>query len=45
MNANKGALVVVGDNDEIMGLVEGGFNINCQFTDLHYMNLPKWMVP
>ncbi|NLK00950.1 MAG: DNA integrity scanning protein DisA [Clostridia bacterium] len=41
LNANKGALVVVGDNDEIMGLVEGGFNINCQFTDSALYELAK----
>jgi len=41
LRAKKGALIVVGDSKEIMDIVEGGFNINCEFTPSALYELAK----
>ena len=39
--AKSGALVVVGDDEDIMELAEGGFEINCEFTPSVLYELAK----
>ena len=39
--ANTGALIVVGDSPEVMNLVTGGFQIDCEFTPARLYELAK----
>jgi diadenylate cyclase len=41
MHANTGGLIVVGDSPEVMNLVTGGFNIDCEFTPARLYELAK----
>lgn len=41
VNAKTGALIVVGDGEEVLKIVDGGFNINCEFTPPHLYELAK----
>lgn len=41
VNAKTGALIVVGDGEEVLKIVDGGFNINCEFTPSHLYELAK----
>lgn len=41
LHADTGGLIVVGDNPELMGLVSGGFNIDCEFTPSRLYELAK----
>ena len=41
MQANTGALIVVGDSPEVMNLVTGGFQIDCEFTPARLYELAK----
>ncbi len=41
VRAKTGALIVIGDSDEVMGLVDGGFNINSELTPAHLYELAK----
>lgn len=41
VRAKTGALIVVGDSEEIMKIVDGGFNINSEFTPAHLYELAK----
>ncbi|HHV15129.1 MAG TPA: DNA integrity scanning protein DisA [Gelria sp.] len=39
--ANTGGLIVVGDSPELMDIVSGGFDINCEFTPARLYELAK----
>lgn len=39
--ARTGALIVVGDTPQVMSLVDGGFNINCEFSPAYLYELCK----
>lgn len=41
LHADTGGLIVVGDNPELMGLVSGGFHIDCEFTPARLYELAK----
>ncbi|WP_427340399.1 DNA integrity scanning diadenylate cyclase DisA [Caloranaerobacter sp. DY30410] len=41
VRAKTGALIVVGDSDEVLKIVDGGFNINSDFTPAHLYELAK----
>lgn len=41
MHANTGGLIVVGDSPEVMSIVTGGFNIDCEFTPARLYELAK----
>ena len=41
LQANTGALIVVGDSPELMKIVSGGFYINCEFTPARLYELAK----
>ena len=41
LHADTGGLIVVGDNPELMGLVSGGFQIDCEFTPSRLYELAK----
>lgn len=41
LQANTGGLIVVGDSPELMKLVSGGFEINCEFTPARLYELAK----
>lgn len=41
LRAKMGALVVVGDSQTIMELVDGGFTLNCEFTPAGFYELAK----
>lgn len=41
LQANTGGLIVVGDSPEVMNLVTGGFNIDCEFTPSRLYELAK----
>ncbi|MFC7394818.1 DNA integrity scanning diadenylate cyclase DisA [Scopulibacillus cellulosilyticus] len=41
LRANTGGLIVVGYDDKVKGLVEGGFSINCPFTPANLYELAK----
>ncbi len=41
LRANTGALIVVGDSEEVLGAVDGGFNINCEMTATRLYELAK----
>jgi diadenylate cyclase len=41
LRAKTGGLIVVGCNDRIMGLVDGGFKIDCRFSPAYLYELAK----
>ncbi len=41
LQANTGGLIVVGDSPELMNLVSGGFNIDCEYTPARLYELAK----
>src|SRR5665647_1008704 len=41
LQANTGALIVVGDSPAVMNLVTGGFHIDCEFTPARLYELAK----
>ncbi len=41
LQARTGGLIVVGDSPEVMGIVTGGFNIDCEFTPARLYELAK----
>ncbi len=41
LRAKTGAIIAVGDNEEVLGIVDGGFNINCQLTPARLYELAK----
>ncbi len=41
LRAKTGGLIVIGDSEEIMSLVDGGFNINADFTPAYVYELAK----
>ncbi|HWP98341.1 MAG TPA: DNA integrity scanning diadenylate cyclase DisA [Syntrophomonadaceae bacterium] len=41
LQANTGGLIVVGDSPDLMNLVSGGFNIDCEFTPSRIYELAK----
>ena len=41
VSARTGALIVVGDGEEVLKIVDGGFNINCEFTPSNLYELAK----
>jgi diadenylate cyclase len=41
LQANTGGLIVVGDSPELMNIVSGGFNIDCEFTPARLYELAK----
>jgi len=44
IQAKTGALIVVGDSPEVMGIASGGFHIDCEFTPAACMSWLKWTV-
>lgn len=43
LRANTGGLIVVGYNDKVKSVVDGGFHINSAFSRHIYMNWRRWM--
>ncbi|MGM0472314.1 MAG: DNA integrity scanning diadenylate cyclase DisA, partial [Bacillota bacterium] len=41
LRANTGGLIVVGDDEEVLGIVDGGFNINSELTSTRLYELAK----
>ncbi|MBS4536851.1 DNA integrity scanning diadenylate cyclase DisA [Clostridium sp. D2Q-11] len=41
VRAKTGALIVIGDSDEVMGIVDGGFNIDSEFIPSYLYELAK----
>lgn len=41
LRANTGGLIVVGDSEEVLGIVDGGFNINSELTSTRLYELAK----
>lgn len=41
VRAKTGALIVIGDSDEVLSIVDGGFNINSDFTPANLYELAK----
>lgn len=41
LRANTGGLIVLGYNDKVKGIVDGGFQINCPFTASYLYELAK----
>lgn len=41
LRAKTGALIVVGYSPQVMGIVDGGFSINCDFTPAYLYELAK----
>ncbi len=41
LHANTGGLIVVGDSPELMNLVSGGFEINCEYSPARLYELAK----
>ncbi|NLO89047.1 MAG: DNA integrity scanning protein DisA [Clostridia bacterium] len=41
LRSKRGALIVIGDSEEIMDIVEGGFTINCDLTSSALYELAK----
>jgi len=40
--ARTGALIVIGDSEKVLSLVDGGFYINKDYTPAHIYELAKW---
>lgn len=41
LKAKTGGLIIIGDSEEVMSLVDGGFNINCDFSTANLYELAK----
>lgn len=41
LRAKTGALIVIGDSEEVLGIVDGGFNINAELTPARLYELAK----
>ena len=41
LRAKTGGLIIIGDGEEVMTLVEGGFNINAEYTPAYVYELAK----
>ena len=41
LRAKTGGLIVLGDSDEVMSIVDGGFNINSEYTPAYIYELAK----
>ncbi len=41
VRAKTGALIVIGDNDDVLKIVDGGFSINSEFSPAHLYELAK----
>lgn len=41
VRAKTGALIVIGDNDDVLDIVDGGFSINSEFSPAHLYELAK----
>jgi diadenylate cyclase len=41
LKAKTGGLIIIGDSEEVMSLVDGGFNINCDFSTASLYELAK----
>lgn len=41
LKAKTGALIVIGENKEVMDVVDGGFNINVDYTSARLYELAK----
>ena len=41
LRAKTGGLIVIGDNEEIMNIVDGGFNINSEYSPAYVYELAK----
>ncbi len=41
LRARTGALIVIGDTENVMKIVDGGFEINCEFTPFRLYELAK----
>lgn len=41
LRAKTGGLIIIGDNDNVMKLVDGGFNINSEYTPAYVYELAK----
>lgn len=41
LKAKTGGLIIIGDSEEVMSLVDGGFSINCDFSTAHLYELAK----
>lgn len=41
LRAKTGGLIVVGDSEEVLGIVDGGFNLNAEFTPARLYELAK----
>ncbi len=41
LRAKTGALIALGDSEELLGIVDGGFNINCELTPARIYELAK----
>ncbi len=41
LRAKTGGLIIIGDNDNVMRLVDGGFNINSEYTPAYVYELAK----
>lgn len=41
VRAKTGALIVIGDSEEVLNIVDGGFNINSEFTPANIYELAK----
>jgi len=41
LDAGKGALIVIGDNEEVQALIDGGFYINCDYNPQKVYELAK----
>ena len=42
LRAKTGGLIVLGDSEEVMNIVDGGFNINAEYTPAYIYELAKW---
>lgn len=41
LKAKTGGLIVIADNEEVMGIVDGGFNINAEYSPAYLYELAK----
>ena len=44
LRAKTGGLILIGDSEEVMNLVDGGFTINSDYSPAYIYELAKWMV-
>ena len=41
LRAKTGGLIVLGDSEDVMNIVDGGFNINAEYTPAYIYELAK----